>query len=354
MRSVTTRSEYLLFNPYHDELGRFARKPGIVVNAPSGGPSRERTAIEKKVFTPVADFLSREGFGYSALRFGLDIAMDKALYCLAGVHVTQGAALLASAAAGALIGGSLAPVLAGLGVGIAATMAWYMISERLTDKAFYGFINNYNSQIGSNIGLSTASKVGRGIAWMDRLSLSRPELFEFIGELIISGKGKSIIDATKSDSTSATIMTGSNMVSHAAAAPDIIDAISGAVGGGSAMFFSDPYLAVRPVDVRPATGREPGADRAKVLEMYPYVKNVNLGLTGAFFVPAIPETAGLDQLGFVLAPAKDTTNRVGFYVIDKAGSREFLKNMKNDTLPELGSFIWQDKDLENLVLPYAI
>jgi len=359
---MTSRYDYMkLYNPYHDELGRFSSKRGggAVVQSlkvsKDGRLERAWTAAEDKVFSPVAKFLSREGFRYSVLRFGIDIGIDRALYTLAGVHVTQAATLLGTAAATALIGGSLAPVLAGVGAGLVDTMIWYTISERYTDKLFYGFVNKYNdsSKTGRVVGMTSVGKLGRKLAWLDRMTLAPADIFEFIGTMIISGKGKAVIDAMGSDSgaTSGLIMTGSEMASHAATAPGIMESILGAAGG---VALADPYDILVPADVRPVDGNEPDADWAKMASMYPYVKNVNLGLTSMFAVPASEATAGLDEIGFTFAGFKDLKLGNGLFVMDKAGSNVFLKNYDNHTAPKIGKFVFFNQALEDRLSPYAV
>lgn len=357
------RAEYLLYNPYHDERGRFASKssavsvvggkPGDELKSP-GYVKRERTAVEKKVFEPVAKFLSREGFKYSALRFGIDIGMDRALYALAGIHVTQAAAALGVAAGTALIGGTLAPAILGVGAGLAAAIIWYTISEKLTDRAFYGFVNKYNdsSKTARTIGMTSAGKWGRRAAWMDRLTLSPGDIGLFLGQLITGGGAKGILEGVGQSGTSSMIMTGNDMVTHAATAPDILSAIEAAIQ--NIPLFADPYDMVQPIDVRPATGFEDGMDHAKMMVMLPHVINVELGISDALIIPAIPQTSGLDKLGFEIGEFEDTRDRDGLYVLDKAGAGVFMKNYRSGVFPKLGSFIFDDEPLEEMIAPYAV
>jgi hypothetical protein len=368
------RAEYLLYNPYHDERGRFASKSravSVVGGAQTPGdklksPGQvERESIAKRIFGPMARDLSRSEFRYRALRFGIDVTMDRVLYTLAGVHVTKYAALLGATAGATLIGGSLAPVLFGLGAATAATLIWFALSEQLTDRAFYGFLNRYNdsSKTGKTVGISTVSKYGRRAAWLDRLAITPMEIPEAIGNLatrfiLNKGQAGSMMESvTGQAGGSIGTMTGSDVITHGANTADILEGIQSSVEavGNLPVIpfvpFADPYESLKPVDVR--TGEEIH-DREKAMIMLPHILNVIKGYTTLFMVPALPETSGLEELGFAFAEATEPGRRKGIYVIDKLGAKQFMRDFENDTIPRLGTFDFDDEELEEILSEHAV
>jgi len=156
-------ADVLLFNPYHDRLGRFTSKRGGArfggaIPGKKGGPIG---LVEREVFGRAAEYLSRKkGIGPKLLRTVLDLGIDRVLWALAGSSVAQGFAVLGAMAAASLIGIPTLGAVAGL---VGGVILWSMITEPLTDRALYGFINHYSPRDDAHAILTTTrlKKTGR-------------------------------------------------------------------------------------------------------------------------------------------------------------------------------------------------
>ena len=116
---------------------------------------------------------------------------------------------------------------------------------------------------------------------------------------------------------------GNDMMSHAASLPDILESF-GSVAGSIPL--SDPYDVIKPVDVQPARGDEPGADNAKVVSILPYARNILNDLTQFLIIPAREETSGLDKIGFSIEKRVRVGNSEpsSYYVLGKDGARQLI------------------------------
>ena len=288
-----------------------------------GAPKKAGRAVEDTIFRRAAGALAGTSKKSKLARFIIDNGMDIALYALVGAAIISTGGALGALAGTALIGGTLAPGMLSIAGIVGTSFAWNWVTEPLTDKAFYGFVNKYSPRDKEHIqlsmtGVKKASRAGKR-AFMLTPVLMATNPFAVVGAIV--GTGGSVM------------LTGgaATMLGGASSASFMGGAIGASAGGMRG--FAEPSNEETEYNL---TGDE--HNKSVMTALAPTVFAVGEGIVDNFIIPKRPETSGVESVGFKTKELKGKP----VYVIDKKGANKFKEVYNSRRIPDFGSFIFGD------------